>query len=208
MLPLKPGSLFSVVQTIRRQKPFDVAILFPNSLRAALEVWFAGIPRRVGFRGHDRRWLLNQIVTEEPVRGPIQHQVYRYMGMVRELGGRRTRNAKFLPRIKRRAGETRLCPGRNTVGQALAARRFAESRSIIEERPIQWVLFGTAADLERGAPSINLGAHCVNRITKPPDKSAAELGECALLLTNDTGRCLATLIGVPVVAIFKPPGRG
>src|SRR5213078_4189955 len=44
VLSLKPGSFFSVVQTIRRQKPFDVAILFPNSLRAALEVWFAGIP--------------------------------------------------------------------------------------------------------------------------------------------------------------------
>src|SRR5947207_8603023 len=33
VIPLKPGSFFSVVQTIRHQKPFDVAILFPNSLR-------------------------------------------------------------------------------------------------------------------------------------------------------------------------------
>src|SRR6266404_1171193 len=74
VLPLKSGSLFSVVSTVRRHAAFDVAILFPNSLRVALEVWFAGTPRRVGFRGHHRRWLLNQIVTEEPFRGPVQHQ--------------------------------------------------------------------------------------------------------------------------------------
>jgi len=47
----------------------------------------AGIPRRVGFPGHNRRWLLNQIATDEPPRGPIQHQAWRYLRLVRELGG-------------------------------------------------------------------------------------------------------------------------
>src|SRR5205085_7568387 len=52
LLTLEPRSLISAVRTIRRGGPFDVAILVPNSLRTALEVWFAGIPRRVGFAGH------------------------------------------------------------------------------------------------------------------------------------------------------------
>jgi lipopolysaccharide heptosyltransferase II len=210
VLPLKPGSFFSVVQTIRRQKPFDVAILFPNSLRAALEVWFAGIPRRVGFRGHHRRWLLNQIASEEPP-GPIQHQVYRYLHMARELGGpdAAPEIRKFLPRIKTNGAPAKLglCPGAEYgPAKRWLPERFAEvAHKIAEERPIQWVLFGTAADSERGAAiESTLGAHCVNRIGQTTlDQLTAELSECALLLTNDTGTMhLATLVGVPVVAVF------
>jgi heptosyltransferase II len=210
VLPLKPGSFFSVVRTIRRQKPFDVAILFPNSLRAALEVWFAGIPRRVGFRGHHRRWLLNQIATEEPP-GPIQHQVYRYLHMARELGGpdAAPEMRKFLPRLKTNGAPAKLglCPGAEYgPAKRWLPERFAEvALKIAEERPIQWVLFGTAADAERGAAiESTLGAHCVNRIGQTTlDQLVAELSECALLLTNDTGTMhLATLVGVPVVAVF------
>jgi ADP-heptose:LPS heptosyltransferase len=70
---------------------------------------------------------------------------------------------------------------------------------------VQWILFGTSADAERGAAlETALGASCVNRIGKTTlDELVAELSECALLLTNDTGTMhLATLLGVPVVAIF------
>jgi lipopolysaccharide heptosyltransferase II len=211
IVPLKPGSLFSVVQMIRRQDPFDVAILFPNSLRTALEVWFAGIPRRVGFPGHHRRYLLNQIATEEPRRGPIQHQVYRYLRMVRELGGplAAPEVRKFLPRIKTNGAPAKLglCPGAE-YGPAKRwfPERFAEvALTIAEQRSVQWVLFGTAADSEQGAAIESaLGVHCVNRIGQTTlDQLAVELADCALLLTNDTGTMhLATLIGVPVVAVF------
>ena len=210
VLPLKPGSFFSVVQTIRRQKPFDVAILFPNSLRTALEVWFASIPRRVGFRGHHRRWLLNQIATEQPV-GPIQHQVYRYLHMARELGGpdAAPEIRKFLPRIETNGAPAKLglCPGAEYgPAKRWLSERFAQvALAIAEQRPVQWVLFGTAADSERGAAiESTLGAHCVNRIGQTTlDQLVAELSECALLLTNDTGTMhLATLVGVPVVAVF------
>src|SRR5436305_12462512 len=42
--------LFSSVRLLRREPSFDVAILFPNSVRAALESWLTRIPRRVGYR--------------------------------------------------------------------------------------------------------------------------------------------------------------
>ena len=47
--------------------PFDAALLLPNSLRSALEVWLAGIPRRigrVGKKGRARRWFINQPFPE------------------------------------------------------------------------------------------------------------------------------------------------
>jgi ADP-heptose:LPS heptosyltransferase len=84
--------------------------------------------------------------------------------------------------------------------------RFAEvALSIANDRPVQWILFGTAADAERGtAIETALGTNCVNRIGQTTlEELTAELSECALLLTNDTGTMhLATLLGVPVVAIF------
>jgi lipopolysaccharide heptosyltransferase II len=190
---------------------FDVAILFPSSLRAALEVWVAGIPRRVGFPGHHRRWLLNQIVAEEQRRGPIQHQVYRYLRMARELGGPQAppEVRKFLPRIKTNGAPAKLglCPGAEYgPAKRWLPERFAEvALAIAQQRPVQWILFGTSADQERGvAIESALGAHCVNRIGQTRlEELAAELGECALLLTNDTGTMhLATLLGVPVVAVF------
>src|SRR5271169_2439360 len=40
-------SVFAVARKIRSR--FDVAILFPSFLRPGIEIWLAGIPRRVGF---------------------------------------------------------------------------------------------------------------------------------------------------------------
>jgi lipopolysaccharide heptosyltransferase II len=211
VLPLDPGSLLSAVRVIRRQRPFDVAVLFPNSLRTALEAWLAGIPRRVGFPGHRRRWLLNQIISEEPRRGPIQHQVYRYLRMVREVGGpvAAPEVRKYLPRVKANGAPAKLglCPGAEYgPAKRWLPERFAEvALAVAQTRPVQWVLFGTAADQERGlAIEAALGAHCLNRIGKTTlEELAAELGQSALLLTNDTGTMhLATLIGIPVVAVF------
>jgi heptosyltransferase II len=211
IVALKSRSLFSVVKQIRNENWFDVAILFPNSLRAALEVWLAGIPRRVGFPGHDRRWLLNQIVLEEQRLGPIQHQVFRYLRMAREIGAPPSPPVlrKFLPRIKSNGAPAKvgLCPGAEYgPAKRWLPERFAEvALAIAGQRPVQWILFGTAADSETGAAIESaLGAHCTNRIGRTTlDQLTDELGECALLLTNDTGTMhLATLLGVPVVAIF------
>ncbi|HEX4631285.1 MAG TPA: lipopolysaccharide heptosyltransferase II [Chthoniobacterales bacterium] len=211
ILPLEPASLFSTVKKIRRQLPFEVAILFPKSLRTALEVWLAGIPRRVGFPGHNRRWLLNQIVAEEPRRGPIEHQVFHYLRLARDLGAPRDppQLRKFLPRIKTNGAPAKigLAPGAD-YGPAKRwfPDRFAEvALAIAQQRPVQWILFGTAADAANGAVIESaLGPHCTNRIGQTTlEQLVAELSECALLLTNDTGTMhLATLIGIPVVAIF------
>src|SRR5213596_1473224 len=73
IIPFPRGSLLQVVSLLKRRPAFDVAILFPNSLRVALESWLSGIPRRVGYLGHWRSWLLNQIISERETPGPIEH---------------------------------------------------------------------------------------------------------------------------------------
>ena len=80
-------SIFAVAKKIRRN--FDAAILFPNSLRTALEVWLAGIPRRVGTPGHRRRWLLNQVYEpkkKKKVNERPRHQVHDYLALAEFVG--------------------------------------------------------------------------------------------------------------------------
>src|SRR5207248_4032459 len=52
IIALPSKSVFVTARLFRQKPPFDVAILFPNSLRSALEVFLADIPRRVGLTGH------------------------------------------------------------------------------------------------------------------------------------------------------------
>lgn len=49
-----------------RQGQFDLAVVLPNSPRSALEVWLAGIPRRVGYARAWRNWWLTDVVPTRP----------------------------------------------------------------------------------------------------------------------------------------------
>src|SRR5436189_2446787 len=86
IIPLPDGSLLPVVRLLRQRMPFDVAILFPSSLRVALESWLSRIPRRVGYRGHWRSWLVNPIVREPRKPGPPEHHSLRFLRIARECG--------------------------------------------------------------------------------------------------------------------------
>src|SRR5213596_96168 len=86
IIPLLNDSLFPVVSLLKRQPAFEVTILFPNSLRVALESWLSGIPRRVGYRGHSRSWLVDQIVREPRKPGPPEHHSLRFLRIARECG--------------------------------------------------------------------------------------------------------------------------
>lgn len=54
-------SVWSIARRLREQE-FDTALVLPNSLRSALEVWLARIPHRVGYARPWRNWFLTQIV--------------------------------------------------------------------------------------------------------------------------------------------------
>ena len=210
VLALPTDSLLATVKLLRRQPPFDAAILFPNSLRSALEVWLARIPRRVGYRGHYRSWLLNGRVPERARLGPIEHQVHHYLHIARHLGAAsELAPAATVRSVNGATGTLKLglCAGAEYgPAKRWLPERFAEvALAVKAQRSVQWILFGTASDSEIGQVIAgNLGEPCLNRIGQTSlDDLIAELRECRLLLTNDTGTMhLATLLGVPVVAVF------
>jgi lipopolysaccharide heptosyltransferase II len=204
-------NIFAVARKIRRD--FDVAILFPNSLRVALEAWLAGIPRRVGYPGHHRRALLNQVFTRKKKKeqSPPPHQVHHYLALAEFVGAAIIEPAANLPRrtrkAKRRAPIIGLCPGAEygptkrwlPEGYAEVVRRVRGSTGG------EWKIFGVAKDRPVAAAIIAAaGAPCIDLVGQTTlAQLMDELRTCDLLLTNDTGTMhLAAFLGVPTVSIF------
>jgi lipopolysaccharide heptosyltransferase II len=206
VIALPSKSIVAAARLFRQRPPFDVAILFPNSSRSALEAFLAGIPRRVGWRGHWRRWLVNQSPRESIPVG-IVHQTYKYLELASTLGAVVTPEFPPANSITDRREQFKfgLCPGAE-YGPAKQWPRFAEVAQEIAGRfPVQWILFGTAGDGPSGDEVAEvLGDKCVNRIGQTTlAQLINELRECDLLLTNDTGTMhLADLLRVPTVSIF------
>ena len=210
IIPLPEGSLLPVVRLLKQQMPFDVAILFPNSLRVALESWLSGIPRSVGYRGHWRSWLVNQIVRKPRKPRPPEHHSLRFLRIARECGAE-TSNIEF-PKLDQTSNIEHqtligLCPGAEYgPAKRWLPERFAEAATKIStQSSAQWILLGTKNDAAIGEQiAAAIGDHCVNRIGQTTlDQLIDELRRCSLLLTNDTGTMhLAALLGVPVVAVF------
>jgi lipopolysaccharide heptosyltransferase II len=216
ILPLASNSLLEAVRSIRGRSRFDVAILFPNSLRVALEALLAGVRRRVGYRGHSRSWLLNQVIPEQPPPRRLEHQSARYLRIAEICGAgdiqHPTSNIQIAASnqpsaINYQPLKIGLCPGAEYgPAKRWLSERFAEAAvRVAAEAPVEWVLFGTPKEAEIGEQiAAGLGGSCVNRIGQTTlDQLILALHECRLLLTNDTGTMhLASLLGVPVVAIF------
>jgi heptosyltransferase-2 len=211
MISIPTKSLAAVARAIRRERRFEAVILFPNSLRCALEIYLAGVSRRVGYRGHCRRWLLNQIVPEPLLPGPPEHHAKRFLRIAERLGAR-TDDVQIT--TDARAHDVDVTP--STIGLSPGAEygpakrwpadRFAEvATAVAAKSPVKWILFGTKSDASVGDQIANaLGDLCINRIGQTTvEQLIEELRQCRLLLTNDTGTMhLGALLGVPVVAIF------
>jgi heptosyltransferase II len=211
IIPLPNGALLPVVSLLKRQPVFDAAILFPNSLRVALESWLSGISRRVGYPGHWRRWLMNQTVQKPRKPRPPEHHSVRFLRIASECGAETTNiqapTTNTQTGVAREAIKIGLCPGAEYgPAKRWLPERFAEvAAKISTQSSAQWILFGTRKDAEIGERiAAAIGDHCVNRIGQTTlDQLIDEMRECRLLLTNDTGTMhLASLLDLPVVAIF------
>jgi lipopolysaccharide heptosyltransferase II len=216
-LAIEPGeSIFALAARLRHR--FDAAVLFPNSLRSALEAWLAGIPRRAGYRGHHRAWLLDQIYRRKkhgksPARRPEaaskRHQVFHYLDLAEQLGADVA--GPLLPPARPRPANLRpiagLCPGAEYgPAKRWLPERFAEvMRTVADQTGCQWRIFGVAKDRPIADAILSrAGVPCEDRVGKTSLAGLIdELAQCDALLTNDTGTMhLAAFLGVPVAALF------
>jgi lipopolysaccharide heptosyltransferase II len=212
ILPLPKKSLLAAMRAIAQQPKFDVAVLFPNSLRVALETW--PIPRKIGYRGHARAWLLNQIVRAPRKPGPPEHHATRFLRIAADCGADVDLAAKIdnlappqTSNAKTQISVLGLCPGAEYgPAKRWLPERFAEVATAISKKSqATWILFGTKNDAAIGETIARpLGDKCVNRIGRTTlQELIEELRNCRAILTNDTGTMhLAALLGVPSLAVF------
>ena len=192
----------------RVKKQFDAAILFPNSLRSALEARALGVRHVVGYPGHQRRWLLRRVPPFNPE--SAGHHANRFMRLVAFCGANVSPHGPtFLPRKKNPSAKPRIgvCPGAEYgPAKRWPAGRFAAAmREFQAKTPAEWILFGVAGDAESGEIIERALDFAIdNRIGRTSlDGLMDELAACDALLTNDTGTMhLAAFLGVPTVAIF------
>ena len=218
IIPCGPNeSVFSVAKKIRAG--FDMAVVFPNSIRSALEVYLARIPRRAGSPGKYRRWLLTSIFPGGLKPGPPRHQMHHYLDLAEFAGAkvddsmRRPDTALHAAPRTASSGDSAgkmkigLCPGAE-YGRAKRwlPERYAEAvNAVSQRRDCEWMLFGTERDMRVGGEiAAGIEGSFTNLIGKTTlGELIAALSECRLLLTNDTGTMhLAAFLGVPTVSLF------
>ncbi|HXG53416.1 MAG TPA: lipopolysaccharide heptosyltransferase II [candidate division Zixibacteria bacterium] len=203
-----------------RARGFDLAVTPHKSLRTALLLYLARIPRRAGFR-QSRGWFLFNLRTD---RDPARHDVERNLSVVRALGVPpedcgRTLRLPSSPADVAAAGELLraagvddgkpiigLNPGSVWPTKKWPAQSFARLAELLKlEMDCEIVVFGGPED---AAVAAEIQAACAARVTSLAGKTSlrllsAALGGCRLLVTNDSGPMhIAVARGIPVVAIF------
>jgi heptosyltransferase II len=198
---------------------FDEAYVFPNSFRVALIVRLAGIPGRIGARGHWRGWLLTRIVDGAPQAG-LRHQAWEYFRILGTEPGIGVRGgaALTIPDGAAAKAQSQLTDlgGRDFVGMLPGAARgpskrwpaesFAEvGRRLAETAGARILVLGAPGEeavCERVAQGIGAAATNLCGRTSLPEL-AALFSLCRLVVANDSGGMhLAAATGTPVVAIF------
>jgi heptosyltransferase-2 len=114
VLTFTNGESFLSLARRLRVEQFQIGLVLPNSIRSALELWRAGIPRRIGYAGQWRRWFLTDPVPARSDAVPMRkrsvakirqslnadpraaspkipvsaHHIHQYLHLVGSLGAR------------------------------------------------------------------------------------------------------------------------
>jgi lipopolysaccharide heptosyltransferase II len=200
-------SLFGIAKKVRRR--FEAAILFPNSLRSAAEVWLAGIPRRVGFRGDFRARLLTQII-DEPKKKKVarpKHQADRYWHIAEQCGAVEPPPLPAQPAPPQTAIVLGVCPGAEYgPAKRWPAERFRKTMELVSQKlACSWVILGTARDRALATEILQGFDGNVEDLTGKTslDELIKQIRRLRVLLTNDTGTMhLADCLEIPLVAVF------
>ncbi|MDR2462172.1 MAG: lipopolysaccharide heptosyltransferase II [Verrucomicrobiales bacterium] len=192
-----------------RSKKFTAAILFPNSLTTALEIFAARIPQRYGFHGHHRRWLLTKSCPRPAQTKGYIHQARQNLALLQHLN--LTVSGHFKPIAKPAAPVAKpyiaLCPG----AEYGAAKRWPTERyaAVINrlraDRDLDVLILGTAGD---AATAARLATQSSKPVIDQTGKTTlakflALVANARLVLCNDSGAMhAAAMFGTPAVAIF------
>ncbi len=206
------------VSQLRRER-FDCAILLQNAFEAALLVWLAGIPERIGYNRDGRGLLLTRAVTMPE---PGEHQRYYYLELLKRAG-----MIDQIPRVDAillEGASEAAAAGRPLLGGAVVGvspgaaygsakrwipERFAESAVRLGREFRGGVaIFGSKDERplceEVAARVRSSDVDATNWAGETTLRQFIEMAAaCRVFLTNDSGAMhIASALGVPTVAVF------
>lgn len=222
----KRGSQKGIAGMVRligmlRQNRYDLAIVSHRSMRSALIVAAAGIPRRVCFSKSAGRWFFTDVVTYRP----SLHEVERNISLLRPLNI--IPQKKELPSVylsdedivavdlamQRHGIDSSqrfigIAPGSAWATKRWPPEHFAVLVKKIAERNWLPLLIGGAGDRELCASIVQMSQtksvrNLAGELTVL--QSAELLRRCAMMISNDSAPVhLAVAVRTPVIAIFGP----
>ena len=134
--------VFAVAGMLRAGK-FDAALVLPNSPRSAMEVFFAGIPRRIGYARPWRNFFLTQTVR---LRAGAVKMRKRTVSGIKALAGNSRQTGIFRP------------PEGGTPGQAHQSREYLHLAAALgaNPEPLPAKLVVTPEDIEAARQKFGL----------------------------------------------------
>lgn len=191
---------------------FQRAYVCPNSLKAALLPWWAGIPERIGYQGESRWGLLNQRLPN-PAKGERPPMVAFYSALARESGlehdapqlglGPEQVAAALAPLQLARGAYVVMAPGAE-YGSAKRwpAQHFA---SLAAALPQTTVLLGSSKEAALCEQIATASAGKARNLagTTSLDQALALIAGAMAMVSNDSGLMhVAAALRVPQVAVF------
>jgi ADP-heptose:LPS heptosyltransferase/lauroyl/myristoyl acyltransferase len=209
-LPPRGAGYYRHFLGVREEYP-DAWLLFTNSLRGDMEAWLAGCRQRFGLtrRGKARPLLTHAYEVPAGFDERTHHQIELWENFLQHFG-------LNLPPDRRPIDVHLPRSPRSSIGLIAGSENAPEKRwpvshwrRLIEAMPDEsFVLFGTANDVPiTNAVASGFAPDRVRNLAGKTDlvTFARTLGECRLLVTNDTGGMhLANALGVPLIALFGP----
>ncbi|ORM84510.1 ADP-heptose--LPS heptosyltransferase [Pantoea deleyi] len=214
---------------VLRASHYDRAYVLPNSFKSALVPFFAGIRRRVGWRGEMRYGLLNDLRVLDKAAFPLMVERYVALGYDTPVA-----SAAQLPQpllwpklqvgeqeMRETAAQFRLAATRPIIGfcpgaEFGPAKRWphyhyaALAHQLIAEG-FQVVLFGSAKDRPTGEEIIAAlpeaaRDHCRNLAGETQlEQAVILLAQCRAVVSNDSGLMhIAAALDRPLVALYGP----
>ncbi|TFH75678.1 lipopolysaccharide heptosyltransferase II [Gammaproteobacteria bacterium LSUCC0112] len=208
-----------------RSAHYDQAIVLPNSFKSAIIPWFARIPVRTGWRGEQRRILLNDCRTLDKQQLPMMVQRFAVLGQAKHLaipdpipvpqlvvdshGAEQAIRDLTLP-WRRDTAVLALCPGAE-FGQAKQwpANHYAEVAKNFAARGWRVALMGSAKDrlvcdqIVGMLPDL-LQASCDNLAGRTTLAQVIDLMSLTnAVVSNDSGLMhIAAALHRPLVAVY------
>ncbi len=222
-----PLRLWRLARELRKRR-FDLALLFPNSLRVAALAFLARIPRRVGYRRDGRALLLTDVVEYEregKKRKPVPMPLF-YGKLCEKVGvsiddtrprlviteACERRAEEYRARLGIKGGESLvgLNPGASFGASKLwPTEYFARLADALHQRHgLRSIIFvgpgeadiGEAVERRMKTPVINTASSVL-----PLDVLKPFIRDLRLLVSTDTGpRHYAVAFGTPVAAVMGP----